>query len=120
MDWTNVLSVFAQQFLLALAPIVASLLAAWVFAKARLAWAELKADHGDYAYWLELVAGMAVKAAEQAKMSDLIVDKREYAFEIIERWLSQKGVTLDVDIIYAAIEAAVLEEFNRHKLAVGE
>ena len=58
---------------------------------------------------------VAVRAAEQAGAAGLIHDKRAYAFNVAEKWLKARGVTLDIDLIYAAIEAAVYKEFNESK-----
>ena len=37
----------------------------------------------------------------------------EYAFEVVQKYLAEKGVEADVMLIKAAIEAAVLQEFNK-------
>jgi hypothetical protein len=116
MEWETVLSTFAMQFLLAIAPVLASLAAAWALAKARTAWAELREKQAPTAWWIEQVASMAVKAAEQANVAGLVKEKRDYAFALIEKRLAANGYTLDIDLIYAAIEAAVLDEFNRPEL----
>lgn len=107
------LSEFVQGLLLAFAPILASLIAAWVLAKAREAWVDLKAAGPDIEWILKSAADIAVRAAEQAKMAELIKDKKAYALDIAEKWLLEKGVTVDLALIDAAIEAAVLSEFNK-------
>lgn len=56
-----------------------------------------------------------VKAAEQAKIAELIDDKKQYAFSAIEAYLKTLGFDLDIDAIDALIEAAVFDEFNRNK-----
>lgn len=56
-----------------------------------------------------------VKAAEQAKIAELIDDKKQYAFSAIEAYLKTLGFDLDIDAIDALIEAAVFDEFNRDK-----
>jgi len=112
MDWKTVLSEFVQVFLMALAPILAGIFTAWAVQQFKLAKGKLTQEQ---LYWLELVANTAVKAAEQAKLGGYISDKREYAFELIEQQLKQYGYTFDLDVIYAAIEAAVMDEFNRAK-----
>jgi aminopeptidase N len=116
-DWKEVLSTFSMQFVLSLAPVLASLLTAWVLAKVRAAYADLKAGEnakaGEMLYYLEYAARIAVRAAEQAGMAGLIADKRKYAFDVIEKALASRGFVVDIDIIYAAIEAAVMQEFNK-------
>lgn len=111
----EVLSVLAQQFMLAALPFIAVPLAIWMIAKARLAWAEFKDRQPDVAYYLENFARMAVLAAEKAKLPEWAAGKRDYAFAIVEKLLAAKGLTVDIDVIYAAIEAAVYDELNRDK-----
>lgn len=113
MDWKDVFSSFAMQILLYLMPVVASLVAAWVFAKAKAAWNQFKQEQPTLVDYLEEFAVFAVHAAEQAGMGGLIKDKREYAFQVIEKLLAEKGIKVDVDLIYAAVEKAVLDEFNK-------
>ena len=60
-------------------------------------------------------AKVAVTAAEQAGAAKLISDKKVYAMDIAERWLAEHGVHLDFELIDAAIEAAVYEQFNTDK-----
>lgn len=57
---------------------------------------------------LEIVVGKAVEAAEQVGKSG--EDKLVYAFDTVEKTLVGYGVTVDVDVIYAMIEAKV---FNK-------
>jgi len=64
---------------------------------------------------LEEAAVFAVMAAEQAGAAELIKDKKVYAFDIAERWLELRGIKIDLDLIDAAIEAAVYEKFNAGK-----
>lgn len=113
MDWKEVLSSFAMQILLYLAPIIASLVAAWVFAKAKAAWNEFKQQQPTLVDYLEDFAEFAVLAAEQAGVGKLGEEKRKYAFDVIEKLLAAKGLVVDIDLIYAAIERAVLLEFNK-------
>lgn len=116
MDWKDVFAKLVETFLLGLAPIVATFVAAWVFAKARAAIAELKASSDEDLYWaLKVTAEIAVRAAEQAKLGGFIKDKKAYAIGIVEKLLAAKGFVIDLDPIAAAIEAAVWEEFNKPK-----
>jgi hypothetical protein len=115
----DVLSVFAQKFLEAALPVLASLLAAWLVAKIRQAWSQLSAKDPELAYWLSSGADMAVNAAEQAQLAGLISDKKIYALGVLEKYLAEHGVKLDLVVMSAAIEAAVWTEINRDK-AVAE
>lgn len=107
------LSVFVENVLLAFAPLLASLAAAWLLAKARKAWLDFKELHNGEAWMLEEIASLAVKAAEQAKLSEFITDKKAYACKIATEWLKARGLNINVDLIDAAIEAAVFTEFNK-------
>lgn len=115
-DVLPVLSKFAEVFLTALAPVLATLVATWLVAKLRVAWAEFKEFQPDVAFHLEQAAEFAVYAAEQAKVGKLIEDKKVYALGVAEKYLAAKGFTVDLDLIAAAIEAAVLQEFNQPQL----
>jgi precorrin isomerase len=66
---------------------------------------------------LEWVARTAVYAAEQAGAADLIEDKKDYAIEVAEMWLESKRLPIDIEMIEAAIEAAVYSEINKDKAA---
>lgn len=117
-DFMPVLSVFAQQLFLALLPFIAAPLAAWLFVKFRAAWAEFKNNQPDATFYLESVVRMAVLAAEKAELPGWAKGKRDYAFAIVEKMLAAKGLVVDIDVIYAAIEAAVYDEINREKQPV--
>lgn len=107
--------VFLQNILMAFAPVLASLLAAVLVAQAKMLWARAKQYNPDVTDALEWAARMAVKAAEQAGAADLIADKKAYALDVAEKWLAAKGLTIDLDLLDAAIEAAVFEELNANK-----
>lgn len=109
-------SQFLQLFLSFALPALASIAASWLIAKAKGAWAKFKEDHAGESWVLEQVAIMAVKAAEQAKVAELIDDKKAYALEIAEKRLADYGLKVDLDVIDAAIEAAVYQVFKEPKL----
>lgn len=107
-----VLSTFVQIFLLLAAPplVVAALV--WLIAKSKASWQEFKYFQPDIARELERGARWAVMAAEQAGLSKQIKDKKEYAITILEGYLALKGMTVDLHLIDAAIEAAVGTELK--------
>ena len=109
------LSQFLQYFLMFALPALASIAASWLIARAKSAWLQFKTEHNGAGWILEQTASMAVKAAEQAKLSGFITDKKTYAIEIAEKRLADYGVKIDLDAIDAAIEAAVMTEFNKAK-----
>lgn len=106
---------FAQKLLLAFLPVIASMLTALLYALFRKYWAEFKNNKPDLAWAIERAASMAVKAAEQAGAAEYIDNKKQYALDTAEKWLTAQGLPIDLDLIDAAIEAAVYEEFNKDK-----
>lgn len=113
LEFSQVLSSFIETFLIACATAFAPLAVAWIIGRVRLVWGQLKAERTAEAYVLEELAGMAVKAAEQAKVAELIDDKKTYALSVMESWLEQRGYSINLHAISAAIEAAVYEEFTK-------
>ena len=57
---------------------------------------------------MDIVANQAVTAAQQVVQSN--DEKLEYAFDIAEKLLLQFGLTVDVDVIYAMLEAKIFEK----------
>lgn len=109
------ISELVQGLLLAFMPVLASMAAAWLFAQVKSAWLKFKEDH-TATYWvIEGIAEIAVKAAEQAKMAGLIAEKKDYAVAVAQQYLLEKGLAINLDVIEAAIEAAVYSEFNKAK-----
>lgn len=106
------LDALAQAFVTALAgilPVLAVYAIRYVKAKTEEAVSNLSPD----AQWvLREAARLAVRAAEQLGLKDTAFDKYEYAFGVVQLYLAERGVDCDVDLIRAAIEAAVLKEFN--------
>lgn len=64
---------------------------------------------------LETFINVCVFAAEQLHVTEQIDNKLDYVIEMVEVWLSNRGLTMDVDEIRARIEAAVRQELNRDK-----
>ena len=115
MEWNDVLSAMLQSVLTYLLPVLAVALTGFLVAKIKSLWAEAKAWNPEITTLLEQAATFAVLAAEQAGAAELIESKKAYAFDIAERWLELRGVHIDLDLIDAAIEAAVYEQFNAGK-----
>ena len=115
MEWNIVFSAVLQKLLEVFLPILAVALVGFLAAKIKYWLAEAKAWNPDITELLEQAVKFAVTAAEQAGAAKLIEDKKVYAFEIAERWLELRGVHIDLDLIDAAIEAAVYEQFNAGK-----
>ncbi len=109
---SSFLSSFVQELLLAFAPVVAGLIAAFLVAQIKIALAKLKTFRPDVYEQMIWVVGTAVKAAEQAGAAGLIKEKKSYALDYVQKWLAEKGWKIDVALIDSAIEAAVYEQIN--------
>ena len=72
----------------------------------------MKAEQPAVTDILAQSARIAVIAAEQAGAGKLSEEKKKYAIDYAEKWLKARGITLDLDLIAASIEAAVYKEFN--------
>lgn len=106
------LSKFLQEVALGMAPVIAVALIGVLIALFKKLWAQAKEAMPQATDQIEWAATVAVKAAEQAGWLTLAADKKAYAIDIVEKWLASKGLSIDVDVIDAAIEAAVWEEFG--------
>jgi len=112
MDAMLFLSNFVQAFLLAAAPILAVAVVKAVINWGQKLAAQAKAEQPDLFAQLEWIASTAVKAAEQSGAVELGEEKKAFAINYVEQWLASKGMTLDISVIDAAIEAAVWDEFK--------
>jgi len=66
--------------------------------------------------YLQNIASVAVQAAEGAGLDGQLSDKKASAIKIVDAYLKGAGVTgFTAGQIDAAIEAAVLDQFNRFK-----
>ena len=111
----NFWSALLQNLIVAFVPVLATALTGLLVAQIKLIWAKAKAARPDVIDTLEWAARTAVAAAEQAGAAQLIDDKKEYAMSVADAWLRAKGLDLDLDMISAAVEAAVWQEINRDK-----
>ncbi len=109
---TSFLASFIQELLLAFAPVIAALVAGFLIAQIKLLMEKIKAQRPDVYEQMIWVVSTAVKAAEQAGAAGLITEKKQYALDYVQNWLTEKGLKIDVSLISAAIEAAVYEEIN--------
>ena len=106
-NWDTVI----QAVLLAIIGAVVPSLIKWLQAQAAYRLAQAKAYQPELTEWLADCAEFAVKAAEQSSLSGLILDKKQYALQVGEKWLATKGIIIDLHLLEAAIEKAVLDEF---------
>jgi hypothetical protein len=110
MDQLNpYLSMFLQEFLKIVLPVLAVALAGLVVQGIRWLEAKIKEARPDIYETLAWLADAAVKSAEQAKVAGLVEDKKNYAVDFVQRRLATYGINLDVKEIEAEVEKAVLE-----------
>lgn len=111
--WLELLSEIGEQVLLALSPIIAGMIAAWLGGLIKGAWARAHQIVGEeWAWALDSAASMAVRAAEQLELAGLIKDKKDYAVATAQAYLDQRGIKVDLSLIEAAIEEAVHQNFT--------
>lgn len=115
-EWMGILSAVAQGLLEFLLPLLAAAIASWVATKAAEVWARMKAAQPTVTDLLAQSAKIAVLAAEQAGAGELTKDKKTYAITFAMEWLKARGITLDLELISGAIEAAVYEELNAPRI----
>lgn len=111
----DIVSAVLQSVLGYVLPLLAVSLTGLVVAKIRETWRRIEVKRPDLTYEVMKVTRLAIAAAEQAGAANLINDKKKYALNIAEKWLSDAGIKIDLDLISAAIEAAVFDEFNQNK-----
>ena len=116
--WLDLLSGFLQAFLSAVLPVLASALAGLAIAWLVKVIGEIKSKLTDDQEWIiKQAIDSAVLAAEQVHLKDTAIAKKGYALQIAEKWLSDKGIHVDLAILDARIEAAVMAQFNLDKTA---
>jgi hypothetical protein len=112
---TIVVNVINAILMIALPTLVVAVIAA-VVGWTRKEWALFKAAQPGLADQLAMYVKIAVEAAEQAGLAQLVSDKKAYALEIATRWLAQKRLNgIDVELIEAEIERQV-REMNKPQL----
>lgn len=62
--------------------------------------------------FLQALATDAVQAAEQGAIAGFVADKKAVALALVQQALDKAGIKVAVEQMSAAIEAAVLREFN--------
>jgi hypothetical protein len=62
--------------------------------------------------FINKVIEIGVQAAEQVYGAAEGDQKKAYAIDFAEKWLADRGVKVDIDILDSAVEAAVMREFN--------
>ena len=110
------ISVFLQKFLEIVLPVLATALAGLLIAWITKIVSDLKSKLTEDQNWmLKEIVRTAVFAAEQANVAGFVKDKKDYALDIAEKWMAEKGLNIDLEVLDAMIEAAVYAELNRDK-----
>ncbi len=98
-------------------PVVLGAITTWVVAKIKEV--RLKVQSDELAYAMSVIRQL-VLAAEQNGLTGALKnvgqEKKAYVIAMAEKALTDKGIYLDLDVLDALIEAAVLDAINRAKL----
>ena len=117
--WLELLSAFLQKFMEIVLPVLATALAGLVIAWLTKVINEIKSKLSEDAQWIiRQAVNSAVLAAEQVHLNDVLVDKKEYAIRFAQDQLNKSGIKIDLAILANLIEAAVMNEFNRDRVAI--
>ncbi len=112
-DWGRIITEILLTFVIMALP--GALI--WVYSHAASAWKAFKTKQPNMAYVLECAALIAVKGAEELNVFGDLKDKKTWAIDYAQKYLEAHGIkNLDVAVIEGAIEAAVLDTFNKSKL----
>lgn len=109
MNW-DLISELLLKLLTAILPPLAAAATAY-FVKA---YQVKRAELDQQQQWLlDNAVMIAVKAAEQIYESGDGKAKKEYAISVAESWLAKRHLTMDLNALEAAIEAAVFDNFPK-------
>lgn len=119
-EWSDLVQPILETVLSIVLPIALSALALWVKQLITKAKAEIaEANLG----WLLILAEQFVVAAEQAGVTGMIEDigseKKAMVLGLLQKAADERGVKVDVDVLSAIIEAAVVEAFGLSEPASG-
>ena len=116
MDWAELIGGLVQDVLVGVLTMLAGAATAYLVGLAKQAWAKAHETIGaEWSWALDEAVFMAVRAAEQLGLKDKVLVKKDWAVTKAQEILDARGIKVDVAIIEAAIEAAVLQEFNKNK-----
>ena len=110
-DWTFI-SELLQSLALATIPVLAGMGAKLLSAKISTERAKFSAEQN---YMIDAFIRTAVYAAEQLNASEQIDNKLDYVLELVDTWLINRGIELDLDEIRARIEAEVKQAFPKYQ-----
>ena len=90
-------------------PILVASGAGWMIGKCIEIFKKVRDKNPELYEIMVVISRKAVEAAEQIFGGGKGEEKKEYAKSVIKKYLSAKGIHLDLDIIEAYIESAVKE-----------
>lgn len=103
----------------ALVPVAVGFLIVWLKRQTALVQSKLTDQQWKL---LNSVVDSAVQVAEQSGLAGYIAneaqEKKAYAVNYAKKVLAEYGLTVDLDILYDAIESAVLQNFNWDKISL--
>lgn len=112
-NWVDLLQPILQVLLQVLLPVVLSAIAVWVKQLISKAKAEIEDANLQ---WLLALAQQFVLAAEQAgvvgQIEDLGEEKKKMVIELLQKAADSRGLKLDVSVLSAIVEAAVVSAFG--------
>lgn len=109
-QWIDVFQKFVFNIAVATLPFLSVFIIAWIKAQVELKMAQIEEIKPKFADALRVAVALAVQAAEQAGLADLIDDKKMFAIETAEAFLVDVGwEEFDLNVLAAAIEAEVLQ-----------
>jgi hypothetical protein len=110
-DFALAISPALQVLLEALFTLLATQAAAYIYGKIK----QQRAQMSDQERYLaDFIVGQAARAAEQLYKDGKGAEKKAYALAAAEKALAKYGVTLDLDIVEAKLEAAVYDQFKHY------
>ena len=114
-EFVDLLQKFAFNLAVAILPILAGFAVAALRALVKKWLAELEASKPSMYWVIKEAVEIAVAAAEQLSgLEEFVEDKKQYALNIVQIWLDERGWDeIDVEILEAAIEAEVLKQFPK-------
>lgn len=108
-NWSEILTAV----LVALLPPIAVVLSRLAWAKGSELFRQVKEYSPDLADFLREASYFAVMAAEQMGLKDKALDKKKYALSVAKKYILENfGLAVDLELLDAAIEKAVWQEFN--------
>ena len=111
------ISQLLQSLVLATVPVLGGMAAKWIAAKVSVERAKLTNEQN---YIVDALIRTAIFAAEQLKVSEQIDNKFDYAFSMVDNWLTARGISMDFDEIRARIEAEVKQSFPKYPPSLPE